>query len=261
MTVLLQRSRHELGVFDGIFDDEDSSCAHRVSLARGRWRGPGRQVEVSLGACRGRSSRLRSADVSSDFFEAMYAQADGDDEAVPWQHAMSRRIIADWLGNLEPGRGERAVVVAAGLGDDAAALAATDRDVVAFDAAPSAVEWARARHPGADVDWTVADLFDLPDDWSEAFDLVVEVFTVQSIEPARQPDAAIAIRELVAPGGTLVAVALVHDGSIDPSGPPWPLHPATVEVLGDGLEEAGRRVESVDDHVTCVLVELARADR
>ncbi|MEM9130864.1 MAG: class I SAM-dependent methyltransferase [Actinomycetota bacterium] len=195
----------------------------------------------------------------TDFFDGVYARAGGDDTAVPWQHAVSRRFIDPWLQRYRPKDDHRrALVVAAGLGDDAAALAARGMAVTAFDAAPTAVDWARTRHPDAAVDWHVADLFALPPDWSEAFDLVVEVFTIQSIEPARQPAAADAIRHLVAPGGALVAVALHHDGERTPDGPPWPLHPSTLDGLTAGMTERAQRSEPVADGVSCVLVEVER---
>ena len=202
-----------------------------------------------------------SATDRNDLFEAFYAGAGGDDSAIPWQDAVSRRLVANWLSDFEPGDHANALVVAAGLGDDAAALAALGLEVLAFDYAPTAVEWARRRHPGADVDWQVADLFSPPASWARAFDLVLEVFTVQSIEPASQRSAARAVRDFVAPGGTLVAVALVHDGGAEPQGPPWPLHPSTIDAMGQGFAEAGRHVEHVADGLECVMVVLERTER
>lgn len=194
--------------------------------------------------------------MAAEFFDEMYARAGRDDRGVPWQHALSRRLIGEWHAGFDADAHERALVVAAGLGDDAAALADRGLDVVAFDAAPTAVEWARERHPDAAVDWRVADLFDPPAEWQGAFDLVVEVFTVQSIEPARQEAAAETVRGFVGPGGTLVVVALVHDGRAEPQGPPWPLHPSTFgRLVGDG-RHVQRRSESLDGGVVAELVEL-----
>ena len=198
--------------------------------------------------------------MTAEFFDSVYAEADGDDGAVPWQQAMSRRLIGEWLEAFDPSRHQRALVVAAGLGDDAAALARLGLDVIAFDHAPNAIEWARRRHPGTGVDWRVADLFDAPSEWKEAFDLVIEVFTIQSIPPDRQADAAAATRRFLAPNGTLVGIAIVHDGSVEPDGPPWPLDPATIDVLSEGLAERSRHVEEVSPTVSCVRLELVRTD-
>ena len=109
----------------------------------------------------------------AEFFDAMYASADGDDGAVPWQQAISRPLIAEWMEAAQLAAGTRAMVVAAGLGDDAAALARKGVDVTAFDFSPTAVEWAGRRHADLDVSWNQADLFELPSEWAEAFDLSV----------------------------------------------------------------------------------------
>jgi hypothetical protein len=201
-----------------------------------------------------------SASERHGFFEAFYASAEGDDTAIPWQDAVSRRLVASWLADFEPGDHRRALVVAAGLGDDAAALAGLGLEVSAFDYAPTAVEWARRRHPDADVNWQVADLFSPPGDWKGAFDLVLEVFTVQTIEPDAQRSAVHAVRDFVGPGGTLVAVALVHDGDSEPQGPPWPLHPSTFDAMCDGFVEASRHIEHIDDGLACMMAVLERRE-
>jgi hypothetical protein len=122
------------------------------------------------------------------------------------------------------------------------------------------MEWAARRHQDLGIDWRVADLFDLPAAWTGRFDLIVEVFTIQSIEPERQPNAAAAIRELLSPGGTLVAVALSYRGEDRPPGPPWALHPSTVDILTEGLDESNRVVEELDDGFDGLLLELTRPD-
>jgi hypothetical protein len=79
------------------------------------------------------------------------------------------------------------------------------------------------------------DLFDLPRAWTEAFDLVVEIRTLQSLPPDRRPDAARAIASAVAPGGSL----FVRTAAREPNQPlvsrPWPL---TRDEL-DAFKEAG----------------------
>ena len=84
---------------------------------------------------------------------------------------------------------------------------------------PSAVELARSRHPGSAVDYRVADLLDLPDDLVGAFDLVVDVFTVQALPRALRDDAVAGMRSLLAPGGELLAVQFVlPDGAARATG-------------------------------------------
>ena len=97
-------------------------------------------------------------------------------------------------------------------------------------------------------------------EWEAAFDLVVEVFTIQSIPPDRHAEAATATRSFLAPGGTLIGVAIVHDGTMEPEGPPWPLHPSTIDVLVDGLDERSRHVEELGPTASCVRLELVRSE-
>ena len=194
------------------------------------------------------------------FFDAIYEAAGRDESRIPWQDAISRTVVQRWLDHFDPEPHRRALVVASGLGDDAVALAELGLQVTAFDSAATAVAWARERHPDAAVDWQVADLFDPPEGWTGGFDLVLEVFTVQSIEPGRQDDAAAAIAGFVAPGGTLVAVALVRDPARPPEGPPWPLDPATLASLGSrglvpvpGTADLVEGIPEVRPGVRCVL--------
>ena len=105
------------------------------------------------------------------------------------------------------GEGRRALVVGAGLGFDAEHLAALGFATTAFDVAPTAVAMARERAPGSAVDYRVADLLDLPREWDGAFDLVVEIITVQALPEELRAPATAAIASTVAPGGTLFVVS------------------------------------------------------
>ncbi len=194
----------------------------------------------------------------AEFFDDVYEQASGDEASVPWQHAISRDFINSWLDDYEPTKGTRAMVVAAGLGDDAASLARKDAQVTAFDFSPTAVAWAKSRHTNLNIAWHEADLFSLPNTWDEAFDLVVEVFTIQSIPPPRQNAAAQAIRQLITSGGTLVAVMLINQTTRQLPGPPWPLDPSTVALLTSDLDEVSRRHQELDDTTSITLIELAK---
>ena len=102
------------------------------------------------------------------------------------------------------GDGRRALVVGCGLGDEAEFLASLPFDVVAFDIAPTAVEWCRRRFGDSGVDYRVTDLFDMPDEWRGAFDLVVEIYTLQSLPSDVQPEAMACIAGTVRPGGRLL---------------------------------------------------------
>jgi SAM-dependent methyltransferase len=164
------------------------------------------------------------------WFEPLYEAARRDPDAIPWAHLTPHPYVQDWVAApvaSPPGR--RAVVVGCGLGDDAAWLATRGFDVTAFDVAPSAVAWARRRFPDEPVTWRAADLLDLPEDLVGAFDLVVEVRTVQSLPGVVRDAAMRAVGTLAAPGGVVVAVTLLaSDQQVARrhAGPPWPQVPS-----------------------------------
>ena len=152
-----------------------------------------------------------------------------------------------WADERElDGRGKRALVVGAGLGDDAEFVAGRGFETVAFDVAPSAIRAAQRRFPESSVEYVVADLLDPPADWREAFDLVVESITVQALPKELQPDATRNVASFVAPGGTLLVISTALDDDDPWDGPPWPLTRAEVEAFaGGGLQPV--RIEPIRD--------------
>ena len=91
------------------------------------------------------------------------------------------------------------------------------------------------------VEYAVADLLAAPGTWRGAFDLVVESITVQALPIALRRDAVAAVRDLVAPGGTLLVIAAAREASDDPSeGPPWPLLRTEVASFAAGTLRAVR---------------------
>ena len=148
------------------------------------------------------------------WFEPLYAAAEQGETQVPWDRGAPNRWLVAWAeANRPRGEGRRAIVVGAGLGDDAEHVAGLGFSTVAFDVSPTAARLARERFPDTRVDYRAADLLELPMAWRGAYDLVVEIRTVQSLPSAPRPAAIAAIRGLVAPGGTaLVIAAARHPG-------------------------------------------------
>ena len=171
------------------------------------------------------------------WFDRLYAAGVAGEVGMPWSRDGAHPALADWARDRD-GAGRRAVVVGSGLGADAAHVARLGYATTGFDVSPTAVEEARRRHAATGADFVVADLLALPGEWREAFDLVVEVFTLQALPDPPRGDAAAAVAGLVAPGGTLLAVQFRDDGTVPPDeGPPFPLGRATMEALaGGGLE-------------------------
>jgi SAM-dependent methyltransferase len=170
------------------------------------------------------------------WFEQLYAAAETGDAQVPWFRGGPNPFLEQWVRERAPeGAGRRALVIGTALGDDAEMLAGLGYAVTAFDIAPTAIERARRRFPDSAVEYRVADLLDLPSEWREAFDLVAEAITVQSLPVALRDQAIDAIASTVAPGGTLVVVSGIWNGDGPRDGPPWPLTRSELDLFERSL--------------------------
>ena len=177
-------------------------------------------------------------------FEPLYVAAAEGQETLRWDRGGPHPLIDEWARDVS-GSGRRALIVGSGLGPDAELFAERGFDVVAFDVSSTAIATARRRFPQSHVDYWVANLLDAPSDWSQAFDLVVESLTVQSLPVAFHAQAIANVSRMVAPGGTLLVIAKARDdvdGPVD--GPPWPLTRAEVEAFASG-GLAALRIEDV----------------
>ena len=110
---------------------------------------------------------------------------------------------------------------------------------------PTAVTEARARFPS--LEFECADASAIPEEWIGAFDLVVEIYTLQVlVEPVRARVAR-AIASCVAPGGRLLVIARGRDESDDAGAMPWPLTRAELARLESDELELMEFRELMDD--------------
>jgi SAM-dependent methyltransferase len=175
---------------------------------------------------------------ATGWFDRLYAAGVTGEVSMPWDRSEPHPLLQEWAERRGlAGAGRTAVVVGCGLGADAEYLAGLGFRTTGFDVAETAVRLARERNPGTEVDYRVADLRDLPADWVGAFDLVVEIFTMQALPPGPRADAVRGIASLVAPGGTLLAVAFRPAPGTDlEQGPPFALPRAAMDDLAvDGI--------------------------
>ncbi|MEV4393876.1 class I SAM-dependent methyltransferase [Nonomuraea sp. NPDC049607] len=176
------------------------------------------------------------------WFERLYAESATGDAIVPWDTRTPHFLLVEWAADRKPGDG-RALVVGAGLGDDAEHVAALGYATVAFDVSESAVRLARERFPDSAVEYVTADLLDPPADWRHAFDLVVEIMTVQALPEALHARATESVAAFVRPGGTLLVIASGREHGGPVGGPPWPLTPSEIAAFATG----GLTAERIED--------------
>ncbi|MET0864299.1 MAG: alpha/beta fold hydrolase [Nakamurella sp.] len=186
------------------------------------------------------AERFVAADDPTGWFDELYGAASRGTVTMPWDHETPQSELAQWMQQqprISPAQTgtRKAVVVGCGLGADAEFLARHGYDTTAFDISSNAIALAKARHPESPVHYQPADLFDLPDQWSQAFDLVVEIYTVQALPLSLRAQAGAAVAGLVAPGGSLLAIQVIRpDNSAVPDGPPWPLTRAEIDNFAVG---------------------------
>lgn len=174
---------------------------------------------------------------ATGWFEQLWSKGRAGEIPVPWDTGQAHPLLTEWIGTREAaGPEQRAVVVGCGLGADAELVATRGFDTVAFDVSPTAIALARERHPDSPVTYQQADLFELDEHWHQAFDLVVDVFTVHALPVAYRHPATAAVADLVAPSGTLLLLMSAQDDDGDTDGPPWPLSRRDIDAFAaEGL--------------------------
>ena len=191
------------------------------------------------------ADRLANAAVADGdptrWFDELYSSGERGEHSMPWDRDAPNGLIAEW-GEAREGAGAQALVIGCGLGRDSEYLATRGYAVTAIDVAPTAIRTAQQRYPDSTVHYRVADLLDPPADLRGAFDLVVESYTVQALPPSVRAEATKAVTAMVAPGGTLLVIAMVLADGEPLSGPPWKMTRAEIDAFG--LEQV--RVEQLD---------------
>lgn len=163
-------------------------------------------------------------DDATGWFEAIYKQADGDNEYLPWADLEPNRFLKTWAETVDlQGNGRKALVVGCGLGDDAKFLEEKGFNVTAFDISETAVEWAKRLHAETNIDFHVVDLFDAPKSWQKAFEFVLEVYTIQPLPLEMRPQVIDRIADFVSDGGELLIVTRGRENDEEPLELPWAL--------------------------------------
>ena len=185
---------------------------------------------------------------ATGWFDDLYAAGASGRVQVPWSRTEPHPLLEAWAGERHiDGTGLSAIVVGCALGADAEYLARLRFETTGFDVAPTAIELARARHPDTRVRYVTADILDPPAEWHHAFDLVVEIITVQALPPPLHPRAIANIGRLVAAGGTLLVISGINDGQPRTrlADPDTLDRAAVASFAADGLEEVSIETRAV----------------
>ena len=173
---------------------------------------------------RGLANKHCAAGDPLGWFEALYAQADGDSSIIPWADLTPNPNLVHWLNTTRVhGKGQKALKVGCSLGDDAEELASSGFDTTAFDISESAIAWCCQRHPDSAVTYLVADLFDAPAEWQKKFSLVVESYTLQVLPSDLRRRAIQCIASFVGSGGVLLVISRGREPANPEGDMPWPL--------------------------------------
>ena len=159
-----------------------------------------------------------------EWFEQLYSRAAAEGVSIPWADREPNPNLIELFERIRHlPFGKRAIKVGCGLGDDAEWLVRQGFDVTAFDISPSAIQECLRRFPGSNVHYVEMDLFNAPLQWTAAFDLVQESYTLQVLPPELRLAAMAKISEFIVPGGYLLFITRTRDESEPKGAMPWPL--------------------------------------
>ena len=153
--------------------------------------------------------------MNEGFQEPEYWDSQYRSGETPWEISHVPAQLVRWIG--AHAAGGAVLIPGCGAGREISTFANAGWNVTAIDFAPAAIE--RARKNSADVDATfvLGDFFTHPFALGE-FDLICERTFLTALSPARWPACVARYRDLLKPGGRVVAYCSY---GCQPDGPPF----------------------------------------
>jgi SAM-dependent methyltransferase len=152
------------------------------------------------------------------FWNNKYQEWNANGQAPGWELEQPTPALTHVLPQLKIPKG-RWAVLGSGTGNDAAHLAAQGHLVTSVDISSLAIERAQKKHANlGSARWVEADAFSFAQKNRGEFDYIFEHTFFCAVDPVRRADVVKAWKQLLAPGGHLLAVFFVMDRG---EGPPF----------------------------------------
>lgn len=152
---------------------------------------------------------------SSEFWEAHYQEG-----RTRWDLGQAAPPFVSLLDSPTAPLPGRMAVLGAGRGYDALLFAQRGFEVIGFDFAPSAIAdaTALAQNSGISAQYLQRNIFDLPAEFPNYFDYVLEHTCFCAIDPGDRPAYVKLVKSILKPQGELIALFWAHS---KPGGPPF----------------------------------------
>lgn len=152
---------------------------------------------------------------------------DGD---VHWDRGGPSPPLRQYV-ERNPVRG-RVLVPGCGRGHDVAMFAALGADAIGLDISPTAIRQAQEAYPDIADRFVVGDLFDAPQEFRSAFDVVAEHTCLSGLAPPLREYYRKGVETALKPGGLLVGVWFINP-ELDPgaTGPPFGISVGELDTL------------------------------
>ena len=162
-----------------------------------------------------------------DYWENRYQENN-----TPWDLGQAAPAFVSLLHSDNPPGPGRAAVLGCGRGYDALMFADRGFDVIGFDFSVSAIEDAKiiADTTGISAKFIQRDIFELPTEFENYFDYVIEHTCFCAIDPQRRFDYVDVVNSILKPEGEMIAVFFTHNR---PGGPPYGIAPAQIKQYMD----------------------------
>jgi len=152
-----------------------------------------------------------------------------ESDDTPWDKGVAAPPLRTFLASHQITG--RVLVPGCGLGHDVRLLAEQGASVVGLDIVPKAVRKAQAIEAVGDERFEVADFLNLPTDYHEQFDAVVEHTCLCALDPAQRVAYVRAVLQALKPDGYYLAVFFREVKDYRAGGPPHPITGDQIEAL------------------------------